>query len=139
MMSSSSFTCPEGVNPLHFSQPCVYYHLHTSEGSVLGVSMKTMSQQSEHIEPPKTDDLSRKTYQQNFGNKTKCIGQVTVGSKKNHVCIPRNSVITVLGHTNKIPLKVTCLVEQAEYHNLPLGIIVNRCVAITKTSPCQLY
>ena len=40
--------------------------------------------------------------------------------------------LTIPGHTNKISLKVTCLVEQAEHYNLPLGIIVNRCVAITK-------
>ena len=38
----------------------------------------------------------------------------------------------MLGHTNKIPSKMTCLVEQAEHFNLPLGIIVNRCVAKTK-------
>ena len=57
-----------------------------------------------------------------------------VGSKKNPVCIPRNSIITMPGCTNKIPTKVTCLVEQAEHNNLPLGIIVNRCVARTKAS-----
>ena len=38
----------------------------------------------------------------------------------------------MLGHTKKIPSKVTCLVEQAEHYNLPLGIIVNRCVAKVK-------
>ena len=69
----------------------------------------------------------------NFGNKTGQIGQVTIGSKKNPVFIPGNSVITLPGHTNKIPSKVTCPVEQAEHHNLPLGIIVNRCVAKTET------
>ena len=36
------------------------------------------------------------------------------------------------GADNKIPSKVTCLVEQAEHHNLPLGIMVNRCVAKIK-------
>ena len=60
------------------------------------------------------------------------MGQVTIGSKKNPVYIPRNSVITMLGHTNKIPSKVTYMVEQAEHHNLPLHIIVNRCVAKIK-------
>ena len=38
----------------------------------------------------------------------------------------------MLGHTNKIPSKVACLVEQAEHHNLPLGITVNRWVAKVK-------
>ena len=69
---------------------------------------------------------------QNFSNKTRHIGQVTEGSKKNSVCIPGNSVITMLGCTNKIPSIVTSLVEQAEQHKLPLGITVNRCVAKTK-------
>ena len=33
---------------------------------------------------------------------------------------------------NKIPPKPTCLVEQAQHHNLPLGIVSNRCAATTK-------
>ena len=40
--------------------------------------------------------------------------------------------ITLLGWTNKIPSKVTCLVEQAQHHNLPLGIVIDRCVATAK-------
>ena len=31
------------------------------------------------------------------------IGQVTIGSKKNLVCVPSNSVLTVSGKTNKLP------------------------------------
>ena len=38
----------------------------------------------------------------------------------------------MLGLTNKIPSNVTCLVEQAEHHNLSLGITVNMCVAKIK-------
>ena len=38
----------------------------------------------------------------------------------------------VPGHTRKIPSKVTCQLQQAEHHNLPLSIVVNRCVATTK-------
>ena len=127
----SSFSCPEGVNPLLFSQLFVYYHSDTREGSGLGVSTQNVSQQCEHVKPPKTDNLSKKD-QQKFGNKTGHIGQVTIGSKKNPVCIHMNSVITVLGHINKMPSKMTYLVEQAEHHNLPLGIIVHRCMAKPK-------
>ena len=36
------------------------------------------------------------------------------------------------GQTNKIPSKLTCLVEQAQHHNLPPGIVINRCLATTK-------
>ena len=71
--------------------------------------------------------------QQQFDDVTRHIGQVTIGSKKNPICIPRNSVITVLGHTTKVHPKAVCLVEQAEHHNLPQGIVVNRCVATVKS------
>ena len=47
-------------------------------------------------------------------------------------CVPSNSAITVLGWTNKIPSKITCLVEQAQHHNLLLGIVINRHLATTK-------
>ena len=56
-----------------------------------------------------------------------------IGSRKNPICIPGNSVITVPGHTTKIHPKAECLVEQAEHHNLPQGIVVNRCVAKVKS------
>ena len=55
----NSFTCPEGVNPLLLSQLCIYHHSDTSDGSVLRVSVKTVSQQSEHVKPPMKDDLSK--------------------------------------------------------------------------------
>ena len=42
-------------------------------------------------------------------------------------------MITVPGHTTKIHPKAVCLVEQAEHHNLPQGIVVNRCVATVKS------
>ena len=48
-----SFICLEGVNPLLFSQLCVYHHSNTSKSSRLGVSNQTVSQQQEQIEPPK--------------------------------------------------------------------------------------
>ena len=60
------------------------------------------------------------------------IGQVTIGSKQDPVCIPDNSALTVLGQTNKNPSKLTCLVEQAQHHNLCPGIVINRCLATTK-------
>ena len=37
------------------------------------------------------------------------------------------------GHTTKIHPNAVCLVEQAEHHNLPQGIVVNRCVAKVKS------
>ena len=91
-----------------------------------------MSQYIKVSKSPKTDDLSKKKDQLSFRGKDGAIGQVTIGSKQNPVFIPGNSAITVPGQTNKIPPKITCLVEQAQHHNLPLGIVINRCVATTK-------
>ena len=55
-----------------------------------------------------------------------------LAQNKNPVCVPSNSVITVLGQTKKIASKITCLVGQAQHNNLPLGIVLNGCVTMTK-------
>ena len=124
--------CPEGVNPLLFSQLCTYHHSNVWKTNTLGATSEVMSQTVKVNKSPKTDDLSKKKDQLYFRRKNGTIGQVTVGSKQNPVCIPGNSALTVLGQTNKIPLKLTCLVEQAQHHNLPPGIVINRCMATTK-------
>ena len=97
------------------------------------MSSQPVSQQPEQIESPRPDDLYKKKDWQNFDDVTRHIRQVTIGSSKNPICIPGNSVITVLGHTTKIHPKGVFLVEQAEHHNLPQGIVVNRCVAKVKS------
>ena len=55
------FTCLKGVNPLLFSQLCVCYHSDICKGHTLGVATKVVSHQPQQIEPPKTDDLAKKT------------------------------------------------------------------------------
>ena len=55
-----SFVCLEGVNPLLFSQLCVYHHSNTNKSSEVGVSTQSVSQQQEKIDPPKTNDLCKK-------------------------------------------------------------------------------
>ena len=60
-----------------------------------------------------------------FFGKDRLIGQVTMGTKQQPIRIPGNSTITILGCTSKLPSRITCLVEQAEHHNLPLGIVIN--------------
>ena len=127
-----SFICPEGVNPLLFSQLCIYHHSNVWKTNTLGATSEVMSQNIEISKSPKTDDLSKKKDRLHFKRKNRVIGQVTVGSRENPVCVPGNSALTVPGQTNKIPSKLTCLVEQAQHHNLPPGIAINRCVATTK-------
>ena len=74
-----SFVCPEGVNPLLFSQLCVFHHSNTDNNNELGVSSNPVSQQTEQISSPKSDDLYIKKDQQNFDDVSRHIGQVMVG------------------------------------------------------------
>ena len=120
-----SFICPEGVSPLLFSQLCIYHHSNVQTSEVMSQSIKVSKF-------PETDGLSKKNDQLYVKRKNGAIGQVTIGSKQNPVCIPGNSALTVPGQTNEIPSKLTCLVEQAQHHNLPPGIVINRCMATTK-------
>ena len=48
-----SFVCLEGVNPLLFSQLCVFHHSSTDNNNELGVSSNPVSQQTEQISSPK--------------------------------------------------------------------------------------
>ena len=82
--------------------------------------------------PPVNQLTWLKKVQPSFIRKDGLIGQVMIGTKQWPICIPSNSTITILGCTNKLPHRITCLMEQVEHHNLPLGIVINRCMAITK-------
>ena len=55
-----SFICPKGVNPLLFSQLCIYYHSNVRKTNTLGATSEVMSQNIEISKSPKTDDLSKK-------------------------------------------------------------------------------
>ena len=54
-----SFVCLEGVNPLLFSQLCVFHHTSTDNSNELGVSSNPVSQ-TEQLSSPKSDDLYKK-------------------------------------------------------------------------------
>ena len=55
-----SFMCPEGVNPLLFSQLCIYHHSNVRKNNTLGATSEVMSQSIEISKSPKTDGLSKK-------------------------------------------------------------------------------
>ena len=52
--------CPEGVNPLLFSQLCIYNHSNVWKNNTLGATSEVMSQNIEISKSPKTDGLSKK-------------------------------------------------------------------------------
>ena len=55
-----SFICPEGVNPLLFSQLCIFYHSNIWKNNTLGATSEVMSQNINCHKSPKTGDLSKK-------------------------------------------------------------------------------
>ena len=55
-----SFICPQGVNPLLFSQLCIFDHSNLWKNNILGATLEVMSQNIKANKSPKTDDLSKK-------------------------------------------------------------------------------
>ena len=55
-----SFTWPKGVNPMLFSQLCIYHHSNIRKNNTLGATSEVMSQNIEISKSPKTDGLSKK-------------------------------------------------------------------------------
>ena len=128
----NSFECPAGVNPLLLSQLCLYHYAEISKGHDYGVqSIYHQTDKDTKSTPSKKVPLAKKV-QLSFIRKDGLLDQVTTGTKQQPICIPSNSTITIPGHSNKLPPRITCLVEQVECHNLPLGIVINQCMAIPK-------
>ena len=59
-MGFDSFICPEGINPLLFSQLCIFHHSNIRKKNTLGATSEVMSQNIQSNRSPKTDDLSKK-------------------------------------------------------------------------------
>ena len=120
----NSFECLAGVNPLLFSQLCLYHYGETSKehDSEVQFIYHQTDKENKSI-PSKSADLAKRKVQPSFIRKDGLTGQVIIDS---------NSTITILGCTNKSWPRINCLVEQVEHHNLPLGIVINQCVAIPK-------
>ena len=55
-----SFMCPEGVNPLLFSQLCIFYYSYVWKNKTLGAASEVMFGNIENSKSPKTGDLSQK-------------------------------------------------------------------------------
>ena len=130
--SFNSFQCLVGVNPLLFSQLCLYHYAEISKDQDYGVQSVYHQPDDKDKSPKISADLSKEKGQPSCIGKDGLIGQVTIGTKQWPICIPGNSTITIPGCNSKLPSKIMCLVEQAEYHNLPFGIVINWCMAIPK-------
>ena len=112
------FQCPQGVNPLYFSQMCV-------RPQVLGMDTQVM-----RMSPARVPANFSKCFAKQDG----FWDHVLVGDKKQLICIPRSPTTTVLGNIGKMLIQTTYLVEQADHHSLLMRIEVNQCLAKTKAT-----
>ena len=75
---------------------------------------------------------------QNFTiNEDGLLGKVLIGNANQPICVPGNSVLTILGRlckNTKVPSGTHCLIDTAAVNNLPQGIFVNHCLAHPKVS-----
>ena len=128
----NSFECLGGINPFLFSQLCLYHYAKISKEHNFGVhSIYHQTDNDIQSTPPNWLTWLQKV-QPSLLRKDGLIGQVAIGNRHQHICIPRNSTVTIPECTNKLPPRTTYLVEQGEHHNLSLGILANQCMAIPK-------
>ena len=52
-----SFMCPEGVNPLLFSQLCIFHYSDVQKNNTLGTTSGVVSQHIKISKSPKTGDM----------------------------------------------------------------------------------
>ena len=125
----NSFECLAGLNPLLFSQLCLYHYAEVSNDHDCAVHFIYHQTDMETKYTPSKSAHLAKNIQLFFIRKDGLLGQVMICTKQQSICITSNPPITILGHTNKLSTGITCLVEQAEHHNLLLCIVINQCVA----------
>ena len=130
--SFNSFQCPVGVNPLLFPHLCLYYYAEVAKDHDYGVQSVYHQTDKKDKSPKKMAELSKNKAEPSFMGTDGLIGQVTIGTKQQPICIPSNSTITIPGCTSKLLSRITSLVEQAEHHILPLGIVINRGMATSE-------
>ena len=58
------------------------------------------------------------------------IGTVVICIDHQHICVPHNVTITIIGKISELDTKKLCMVELAAYNNMPSGVVVN-CSCVT--------
>ena len=120
------FECPDGVNPLLFSQLCIYYNADAVPAVVNEVQDEDGLIYTEEITKNKKGNVIDKKKHQNFvSSEDEPAGMVTIGVNNQPICVPGNATITVPGKLSKLVTKGPYMVELAAQNNLPYGVVVN--------------
>ena len=120
------FECPDGVNPLLFSQLCIYYYADVVPAVVNEIQDEDGLIYTEEITNNKKDNVIDKRKCQNFINgEDEPAGTVTIGINNQPICMPGNSMIMVPGKLSKLVNKGLYMVELPVHNNLPSGVMLH--------------
>ena len=120
-----NFKCPEGVEPLLFSQLCIYYYVDKVPAVVHEIQAEDGLVYTEAVTKNKDGKITFKKHQNSNTDKDEPVGTVMIGTDHQPVCVPGNATITVPGKILKVNNKVSYMLETAAHANLPSGIVVN--------------
>ena len=126
------FECLDRVNPLLFSQLCIYYYADVVPAVVNEICDEDGLVYIEEVTKNKKGNIIDKKHQTFVSGEDEPAGTVTIGINKQPICMPGNSMITVLGKLSKLMKKGSYLVESAAHNNLPSGVVVNHSYATSK-------
>ena len=126
------FNGPASVDPLLFSQLCVYHY--TEVRKIQSVRYMNRGRSAWSLSPPiQLVKLCLKKSQKVNSTSDGYLGTAVIGKNPQLICLSGNSTMTVPGQTSKLKhQKEPVLVEQARHHNLPNGISINSCHANPK-------
>ena len=126
------FECLDRVNPLLFSQLCIYSYADVVPAVVNEICDEDGLVYTKEVTKNKKGNIIDKKHQNFFSGEDEPAGTVTIGVNKQPICVPGNSTITVLGKLLKLVKKGSYLVESAVHNNLPSGVVVNCSYATPK-------
>ena len=89
------FECPDGVNPLLFSQLCIYYYADIVPAVVNEIQDEDGLVYTEEITKNKEGKIIDKKCQDFISGADDLVSTVTIGTSNQPICVPGNSTITV--------------------------------------------
>ena len=129
-----NFKCPEGVEPLLFSQMCIYYYADKVPAVVNDNQSEDGLAYTEAITKNKHGKIIFKKHQNIKTDEDEPVGTVIIGTDHQPICVPGNFTSYILGKTSKINSNRSYMVETAAHANWPSGIVVNCSYDILQTS-----
>ena len=114
-----NFECLEGVEPLLFSQLCIYYYANKVPAVVNGIETKDGQVYAEAV--TKNTRMTKSSLKNNT-NTDEPVGKVIIGTDHQPICVPGNATITTPG---KISMLLMPIYHQ-EYQSTGAMILQNQ-------------